>query len=70
MDIQLPLVDGYETTRRLKADPELRAIPIIVVTSRASSDGEERARAAGCDSYITKPYSPRQLLAMISEQLR
>ena len=69
MDIQLPLVDGYEATRRIKADPELRAIPIIVVTSHASSDGEDKARAAGCDSYITKPHSPRQLLAMINEQL-
>src|SRR5215469_2454685 len=70
MDIQLPLVDGYEATRRLKADPELRAIPIIVVTSQGLSDGEDKARAAGCDSYITKPYSPRQLFAMINEQLR
>jgi two-component system, cell cycle response regulator DivK len=51
MDIQLPLVDGSEATRRIKADPELRAIPIIVVTSRASSDGEGKVRVAGYDSY-------------------
>ena len=70
MDIQLPIVDGYEATRRIKANPKLKAIPIIVVTSQALSEGEDRARAAGCEAYITKPYSPRQLLAKINEQLR
>jgi two-component system cell cycle response regulator DivK len=69
MDIQLPLLDGYEATRRIKADPELRAIPIIVVTSYALSGDEGKARAAGCDAYVTKPYSPRQLLAKIREYL-
>ncbi len=67
MDIQLPLLDGYEATRRIKADPELRAIPIIAVTSYALSGGEGKARAAGCDAYVTKPYSPRALLAKIRE---
>jgi two-component system cell cycle response regulator DivK len=67
MDIQLPLVDGYEATRRLKADPALRAIPIIVVTSYALSGDETKARAAGCDAYITKPYSPRAILAKVRE---
>ena len=65
MDIQLPLLDGYEATRRIKADPALRAIPIIVVTSYALSGDEAKARAAGCDDYIAKPYSPRALLAKI-----
>ena len=69
MDIQLPLVDGYEATRRIKANPELNAIPIIVVTSYALSGDEGKARAAGCDAYVTKPYSPRQLLAKIREYL-
>lgn len=69
MDIQLPVMDGYEATRRIKANPELRAIPIIVVTSYALSGDEEKARAAGCDAYVTKPYSPRQLLAKIKEFL-
>ena len=67
MDIQLPLLDGYEATRRIKADPALRAIPIIVVTSYALSGDETKARAAGCDAYVTKPYSPRALLAKIRE---
>jgi two-component system cell cycle response regulator DivK len=69
MDIQLPLLDGYEATRRIKADPALKAIPIIVVTSYALSGDEDKARAAGCDAYIAKPYSPRQLLARIREFL-
>jgi two-component system cell cycle response regulator DivK len=69
MDIQLPLMDGYEATRRIKTDPALRAIPVIVVTSYALSGDETKARAAGCDAYVTKPYSPRQLLAKIREYL-
>ena len=69
MDIQLPLLDGYEATRRIKADPELKNIPVIVVTSYALSGDEVRARAAGCDAYVTKPYSPRLLLAKIKEFL-
>jgi two-component system, cell cycle response regulator DivK len=67
MDIQLPVLDGYEATRRLKADPALRAIPVIVVTSYALSGDESKARAAGCDAYVTKPYSPRQVLAKVRE---
>ncbi len=63
MDIQLPILDGYEATRRLKADAVLRAIPVIAVTSHALGGDSEKARAAGCDAYISKPYSPRQLLA-------
>jgi two-component system, cell cycle response regulator DivK len=69
MDIQLPGLDGYEATRRLKADPALRSIPIIVVTSYALSGDDAKARAAGCDAYVTKPYSPRHLLAKINEYL-
>ena len=66
MDIQLPLL-GYEATRRIKADPALKHIPIIVVTSYALSGDEAKARAAGCDAYVGKPYSPRALLAKIRE---
>ena len=70
MDIQLPVMDGYEATRRIKADPSLRSIPIIAVTSYALSGDEEKARAAGCNDFVPKPYSPRQLLAKIREFLR
>ena len=69
MDIQLPIMDGYEATRRIKADPVLRSIPIIVVTSHALSGGEDKARAAGCDNFVAKPYSPRLLLAKIRQYL-
>jgi two-component system cell cycle response regulator DivK len=69
MDIQLPLMDGYEATRRIKAHPELKNIPIIAVTSYALSGDDSKARAAGCDAYVTKPYSPRELLAMIRQYL-
>jgi two-component system cell cycle response regulator DivK len=67
MDIQLPVLDGYEATRRIKANPALRAIPVIAVTSYALSGDENKARAAGCDAYVTKPFSPRALLAKIRE---
>jgi two-component system, cell cycle response regulator DivK len=67
MDIQLPVMDGYEATRRIRADPALRAIPIIAVTSYALSGDEEKARAAGCDDFVPKPFSPRQLLAKIQK---
>src|SRR5689334_23634191 len=65
MDIQLPVLDGYEVTRRIKADPALRHIPVIAVTSYALSGDEAKARAAGCDAYVTKPFSPRQLLSVV-----
>ena len=69
MDIQLPVMDGYETTRRIRAEPESKAIPIIAVTSYALTGDEARALAAGCNDYVTKPYSPRSLLAKVREHL-
>ncbi len=69
MDIQLPGLDGYEATRRIKANPALRQIPIIAVTSYALSGDEVKAKAAGCDAYVTKPFSPRALLAKVREYL-
>lgn len=65
MDVQLPELDGLGATRAIKANPELRLIPVLVATSYALSGDEERARAAGADAYIAKPFSPRKLLAMI-----
>jgi len=69
MDIQLPVMDGYEAARRIKADPALRHIPIIAVTSYALSGDEAKALASGCDGYVAKPFSPRQLLAKVHEFL-
>jgi two-component system, cell cycle response regulator DivK len=69
MDIQLPVLDGYEATRRIKSNLDLKAIPIIVVTSYALSGDDTKAREAGCDAYVSKPFSPRVLLAKIREFL-
>jgi two-component system, cell cycle response regulator DivK len=65
MDIQLPVLDGYEATRQIKADSTSAKTPIIAVSSFAMKGDEEKARAAGCDHYVTKPYSPLQLLRTI-----
>ena len=69
MDIQLPVLDGYEATRRIKGNASLKSIPIIAVTSYALSGDEAKAQEAGCDAYVAKPFSPRQLLAKIREYL-
>jgi two-component system cell cycle response regulator DivK len=69
MDIQLPGLDGYEATRRIKGSPALRHIPIIVVTSYALSGDDVKAFEAGCDAYVTKPFVPRELLAKVREYL-
>jgi two-component system cell cycle response regulator DivK len=70
MDIQLPVMDGYTATSRIKSDPTMQSIPIIAVTSYALSGEEKKARAAGCDDYVPKPFSPRQLLAKIRQYLQ
>ena len=69
MDVQLPGIDGLEATRRIKALPALRRIPLIVVTSYALSGDDVKARAAGADDYVTKPFSPRALLATVRQHL-
>jgi two-component system cell cycle response regulator DivK len=69
MDIQLPGMDGYEATRRIKANPKLQHIPIIAVTSYALSGDDVKAYEAGCNGYVAKPFSPRALLAKIREYL-
>ena len=55
MDLSLPVVDGWEATRRIKANPALRHIPIIALTAHAMMGDEDKARAAGCDDYLSKP---------------
>ena len=69
MDIQLPDIDGYEATRRIKSMPAVRHVPVIAVTSYALSGDDVKALRAGCDAYVTKPFSPRALLAKIKEYL-
>ena len=69
MDIQLPGIDGYEATRRIKGTEALRHIPLIVVTSYALSGDDAKALAAGADAYVAKPFSPRAMLAKVREYL-
>jgi len=69
MDIQLPVMDGYEATRRIRTNPDLKSVPIIAVTSYALAGDESKALEAGCNSYVSKPYSPRELLARIRKLL-
>jgi CheY-like chemotaxis protein len=65
MDLGLPVVDGWEATRRLKAGPETRAIPVIAISAHAMDGDREKALAAGCDDYDTKPVSLPRLLEKI-----
>jgi two-component system, cell cycle response regulator DivK len=65
IDIQLPRMSGLDVTRRLRAEPATAKVPIIVITSFALSGDDERAREAGASHYLSKPYSPRELLEAI-----
>ena len=69
MDIQLPIMDGHEAMRRIRTDPALSSVPIVAVTAYAPSAEEQKARAAGCNDFVPKPYSPHQLLAKIRNYL-
>jgi len=69
MDIQLPVMDGYEAARRIKSNPDMNAVPIIAMTAYALAGDEAKALAAGCNGYVTKPFSPRALLAKVQEHL-
>jgi CheY-like chemotaxis protein len=69
MDMSLPLLDGWEATRRLKADPDTRHIPVIALTAHAMSSDREKALEAGCDDYDTKPVELPRLLTKIEALL-
>jgi len=69
MDLELPVVDGWEATRRLKADPATRDIPIIALTAHALAGAREKALAAGCDDFDTKPVEFDRLMAKVAELL-
>jgi len=69
MDVQLPKLSGLDATRRLRADPRTAHIPLVVVTSFALSGDGQRAMDAGASAYLAKPYSPRDLLALIRQLL-
>ena len=69
MDMSLPVVDGWEATRRIKADERTRKIPVIALTAHAMQGDEEKAKAAGCDDYDTKPVELARLLEKVQAQL-
>ncbi|MGB4441152.1 MAG: response regulator [Coriobacteriia bacterium] len=69
MDMQLPKVDGYEATRRIKADERLRDIPLVALTAHSMRRDEQRAIDAGCDEFVTKPVDADGLLALVSRLL-
>ncbi len=69
MDMSLPVIDGWEATRRIKADAATAAIPVIALTAHAMAGDQEQARAAGCDDYDTKPVELPRLLGKIEGQL-
>lgn len=70
MDLGMPVMDGWEATRKIKADDELKHIPIIAVTSHAMAGDEVEARKAGCDDYLPKPIDEDELLKKIRKFLR
>ena len=70
MDMSLPVMDGWEATRRLKAEPQTQSIPVIALTAHAMSSDREKAVAAGCDDYDTKPVELERLLAKIERLLQ
>lgn len=65
MDMSLPVLDGWEATRRIKADPAVRAIPVIALTAHAMTGDEQKAREAGCDDFDTKPVDFARLMSKI-----
>lgn len=69
MDLSLPVIDGWEATRRIKADPALKDIPVIALTAHAMQGDEAKARAAGCDDYVSKPIDEDLLFAAIERLL-
>lgn len=69
MDLSLPGIDGWEATRRLKADERTRAIPIIALTAHALVSAHDKAREVGCDAVVTKPVLPRDLEAEVRRHL-
>jgi CheY-like chemotaxis protein len=69
MDLSLPVVDGWEATRRIKANPQLQHIPIVALSSHAMRGDEEKARDAGCDDYLSKPFDEDLLYAKLKKFL-
>ena len=69
MDLSLPVIDGWEATRRIKSEPALAGIPIIALTAHAMQGDEDKARASGCDDYLSKPIDEDILMEKIGRLL-
>jgi CheY-like chemotaxis protein len=69
MDLSLPVIDGWEATRRIKSNQDLKSIPIIALTGRTMKGDEERARASGCDDWLVKPLDEAQLFDTLDRWL-
>lgn len=69
MDLELPTISGLAVTEKLKAHPELHRVPIVAVTALAFRADVERAKAAGCDAVLTKPYDPMELLRLVEQYI-
>ncbi len=70
LDIEMPRMDGYELAEHMRADPRLKHIPIVMITSRAGQKHRRKAREAGANAYLTKPYQEAELLARVGEMLK
>ena len=69
MDLSLPVMDGWEATRQIKAKDDLQSVPIIALTAHAMKGDEEKAKSAGCNDYMTKPIDENELFAKLSKYL-
>jgi len=69
MDLSMPIIDGWEATRRIKTNARTQAIPIVIMTAHQGESDHEQARAAGCDSVFVKPFLPGDLVAELHRQI-
>jgi len=69
LDAMMPRVHGFDVCRQLKADPATRAVRVVMVTARVEASDRDRGLAAGADAYVTKPFSPRELLGVLAASL-
>jgi CheY-like chemotaxis protein len=69
MDLSLPVMDGWEATRKLKSNEELKSIPVIALTAHAMVGDEEKAKDAGCDDYLSKPIDENELFSKVAKYL-